>query len=178
MNKIKKLLKENHLMVIGKSIAERKRFVVDICELANMRVLRFPSALSSFDRYLMISGTLFPHSEYEYGLRSLDHLWDIHLDWTHNDFDNLIVLEEFDKMENDDNITILEDYVRMSLNHERKRENRVHFRVIFSQQEENNVFEKLVDRLNKYDYGKRTAQQIVDSYIKVINLDHEGSTIA
>ena len=52
IEKCKKLLDRKHLLIIGKSETERRRFINELIDNVHYTTFRFPSRMRSFDEYV------------------------------------------------------------------------------------------------------------------------------
>lgn len=51
IEKARNILKKKHLLIIGESEVERKKFISDLITVVNFEVFRFPSKMKLFNEY-------------------------------------------------------------------------------------------------------------------------------
>ena len=176
INSLIKTISKKHLLVIGKSEKERHEFVDNVVETSSKQVYRFPTNIKNYYEYIDQVRTLFPFipinwEEQNPNKWTYNQVWDFHLDWTDNTHSILIVIEEFGKMEEKWKVAILRDYLTTSYNQEAPNKSHLNFQLIVTQQEEDNLVEKLSAVFGLNENESRTAQQVILGKLEVINLD-------
>ena len=113
IEKTKNILNKKHLLIIGKSEIERRNFVSDIIQSANLATFRFPAKMRLFDEYLdFIKKEKLYTPFYEARAYSGDQIFDFHFDWI-SENNSLVVMEEFDLMEERWRIELLRIYLNV-----------------------------------------------------------------
>ncbi|SDK66313.1 hypothetical protein SAMN05421823_103221 [Catalinimonas alkaloidigena] len=171
-----KITEKKHLLIVGKSAEARHELVNSLVETSNRQVYRFPANIERFDEYLEHMRRLFPFVPINWKEQNpkkwtLNQIWDFHLDWTDHTHSILIVIEEFGEMEERWKIEILRDYFSKSYYQEQPNTSRSNFQLIVTQQEEGNMIDKLSSVFGLKEHEKRTATQVIQGKLEVINLD-------
>ncbi|QHT70022.1 hypothetical protein GXP67_26940 [Rhodocytophaga rosea] len=171
-----KNIDRKNLFVVGKSAADRQRFVDNIVATTNKVVYRFPPNIRSFDNYIEQVRRLFPFVPTNWHEQNpkkwtRNQVWDFHLDWTNNTHSILIVIEEFGKMEENWEIEIIRDYLQKSYYQEQINNPLVNFQLIVTQEEDEGIVEKLSAIFGLKENEKRTSNQVISGKLQVINLE-------
>ncbi|MFD2561858.1 hypothetical protein [Aquimarina rubra] len=167
IEKAKNILNKKHLLIIGKSKIERRKFINDLIVGVNFEVFRFPSNMKLFDEYYDFIKT---EKLYEtwYDAKSFNgnQILDFHWDWiTENN--SLIIMEEFGRMEERWRIELLRIYLN-EIENRKKGEKKIH--LIISQENENGLIEKLAKVINVGENERRTEKQIVEQNLEIIDI--------
>ncbi len=161
------ILNKKHLLIVGKTEIERRNFVSYIIENVNYQTFRFPSNMRLFDEYYdFIKKEQLYKPWYEAKSYNRNQILDFHWDWIAEN-NSLLVLEEFDFMEEKWKIELLRIFLNETENR-KKGENRI--KVLLSQDNENGLIDKLSNVINMKEYEKRTKRQIIEQNLKLINI--------
>lgn len=169
--------KENkHLLIIGNSKLKRKKYVDELISKTNKVVYRFQYNLNSFDNYIEQVREIFPFvplgwKEQNPKKWSLDQIWDFHLDWTNYTSGILIILEEFEKIEEEWKMEIIRDYLITSYWQEKEKTSKLNFQLIITLRDKKDLIEKIIPKIGLHKNEKRTQEQVVKGKLEVINLD-------
>ena len=169
---------EKHLLIVGKSEIERKKTVDKLVATSDKVIYRLQPNLISFDNYIEEVRNKFPFiplgwNEQNKKKWTLNQIWDFHLDWTDDTFNILIILEEFNKIEENWKTEIIRDYFITSYYQEKERKSKVNFQLILTLQEEGDLIEKVTSLIGFSENEKRTEEQVINGKLKIINLDWE-----
>ncbi len=167
IDKIKKKLNKKHLLIIGKSEIERRNFVSSIIQSVNLATFRFPPKMRLFDEYLdFIKKEKLYTPFYEAKTYSGDQIFDFHFDWI-SENNSLVVMDEFDLMEENWRIELLRIYLNV-IENRKKREKKIH--LVISQETENGLTEQLSKVIDVRENERRTEKQIVEQNLEIINI--------
>lgn len=164
---------KKHLFITGKSEKERSSLIDEISKQMNMQIYRFNSKTNSFESYIKQVDKLFPYKivDYHKGKKwNLDQIWDVHLDWMFNNYNNLIILEEFDKLPQNWSVEILRDYLQKSYELETKGSNKINFRLICSLENIDKILVNLTNSIRLNENEKRTSEQFINGKIKIYHI--------
>ena len=151
-------INKKKLLVVGKSEIERKNVINKIIDNSNLDTFRFPKAMKSNIEYFDFCDKKNLYLDWKDTIS--------HIDWiTENE--SLIILEEFQYMEKEWNVEILNCYIEASENHKRRQKTA---KVIISQDTENGLFEKLENKITLRKNEKRTKRQIIEQNLEIIIL--------
>ncbi len=160
-------LKKKHLLIVGKSEIERRNFVSYIIENVNYETFRFPSKMKLFDEYYdFIKKEQLYKPWYEAKRYNGNQILDFHRDWIAEN-NSLLVLEEFDFMEESWKIELLRIFLNETENR-KKGEDKI--KVIISQDIENGLIDKLSNVIYMKENEKRTKRQIIEQNLELINI--------
>lgn len=176
INSLVKNIDKKHLLIVGKSEEARREFVNRLLETSNKQIYKFPANIERFDQYIEQVRKLFPFIPVNWDEQNpkkwtLNQVWDFHLDWTNNTHSILIVIEEFGKMEEGWKIEILRHYLSTSYDQEQPNKTDLNFQLIVTQQEEDHLVDKLSSVFGLKEHEKRTAKQVIQGKLEVVNLD-------
>ncbi len=167
IEKVKDKLNKKHLLIIGKTDIERKKFINDLLEVVNLEVFRFPSNMKLFDEYFdFIKKEKLYEPWYDAKTYNGNQILDFHWDWI-SDNNSLVVMEEFEQMEERWQIELLRIYLN-EIENRKKGEKKVH--LIISQENENGLIEKLARVIDKRDDERRTERQIVEQNLETLEI--------
>lgn len=167
---------KKHLLIVGKSEKERKNYVDNIISSSNKVIYRFERNLNNFDEYLEQVRNIFPFIPYNWDEQNpkkwtLNQVWDFHFDWTDDTNSILIILEEFEKIEDEWKIEIIRDYITTSYDQEEANKSNLNFQLIFTLPEENELLQKVISQFALNENEKRTEEQVVKGKWEVVNLE-------
>lgn len=166
-NEIINILSKKHLLIVGKSEIERRNFVSFIIENANYETFRFPSKMRLFDEYYdFIKKEQLYKPWYEAKSYNGDQILDFHWDWIAEN-NSLLVLEEFDFMEERWKIELLRIFLNETENRKKGKDK---IKVILTQDSENGIIDKLSNVINMKEHEKRTKKQIIEQNLELINI--------
>lgn len=166
-HEILKILDKKHLLVVGKSETERQNFVSYIIENTNYETFRFPTGMKLFHEYLdFVKKEQLYQPWYEAKKYSGNQILDFHRDWI-SENNSLLVLEEFDYMEEAWKMELFRLFIHETENR-RKGEDKI--KVIFSQNSENGLIDKLSHIITLKESEKRTKRQIIEQNLELINI--------
>lgn len=161
------ILKKKHLLIVGKSEIERRNFVTTIIENANYETFRFPCKMRLFDEYYdFIKKEQIYNAWYEAKSYNGNQILDFHWDWI-SENKSLLVLEEFDFMEESWKIELLIFFIN-EIENRKKGENKI--KVIITQDVENGIIDKVSNIINTKENEKRTKRQIIEQNLELINI--------
>ncbi len=167
IEKTKDILNKKHLLIIGKSEIERRNFINDLIIGLNFEVFRFPSNMKLFEEYY---DYIKKEKLYEpwYNAKSYNgnQILDFHWDWI-SENNALIVMEEFEQMEEIWRIELLRIYLN-EIENRKKGEKKIH--LIISQESENGLIEKLAKVIDIRENERRTEKQVVQQNLEIINI--------
>jgi hypothetical protein len=166
-----------HLLVVGRSAKDRENFLDHLITTSNKVVYRFPKNIISFEEYIEQVRQLFPFVPTNWHEQNpkkwmRNQIWDFHLDWASNTHSILIVIEEFGQMEKNWKIEILRDYLARSYDQEQTNMSLLSFQLIVTQEEEEDLLERLGAIIGLKENEKRTGEQVVLGKLQVINLNY------
>jgi len=163
----KSLLDKKHLLIIGKSEIERRKFITDLITSVNLEVFRFPSSMKLFNEYCdFIKKEKLYKPSYHAKTYNGNQILDFHWDWI-SENNSLIIIEEFDKMEESWCIELLRIYLN-EIENRKKGEKKIH--LIISQRDENGLTEKLSKVIYLRETERRTKKQIIEQNLKIIDI--------
>ena len=173
---IMKNVYQKHLIVVGKSEVERHQFVQHLIETSSKLVYKFPPGIKSFDEYIEHVRRIFPFipvnwDEQNPNKWTLNQVWDFHSDWTDNTHSILMVIEEFGKMEEEWKIEILRHYLSTSYYQEEPGKSYPNFQLIVTQDEDDDIIDKIIPSFGLKEDEKRTEKQIIEGKMDLINLE-------
>ncbi len=162
--KIEELITKKHIIIIGKTETERHSFVNEIIQKLDFEFFRFPSGMTTFKEYITIveKNSLFLPFITSKGKYNINQIFDFHIDWI-SENNSVIILEEFQKMEENWRIELLRIFIeKLEMNKAKSA------RLIISQKDENN----LIDKLNPFihETTNKSNKQIIDSNLIVIDI--------
>ncbi|MFK7746809.1 MAG: hypothetical protein AB8B65_00325 [Kordia sp.] len=167
VEKAKNILKKKHLLIIGKTEIERRNFVSEVIQHANLESFRFPSKMKVFKEYCdFIKKEQLYIPWYEAKRYNINQILEFHYDWL-SENNSLIIMEEFESMEERWRIELL----RICLNEidtRKKNDKKIH--LIISQKEEDGLIEKLSEVIHLRENERRTQKQVVEQNIEIIDL--------
>lgn len=165
-----------HILVIGQSDKDRKKYIDEIITKSDKAIYRFKRGITSFRDYIKQVRKIFPFIPLDWNIQNpkkwtLNQIWDFHLDWTNNTSNVLIVLEEFQKIEEEWKIAIVKDYFTTSYYQEKANKSNLNFQLIITLPEESELIEKVAFEFGLNENEKRDSNQIIKGKLKIINLD-------
>ncbi|WP_027421084.1 hypothetical protein [Crocinitomix catalasitica] len=167
IEKAKNILNKKHLLIIGKSEVERRKFINDLIVSVNFEVFRFPSNMKLFDEYYdFIKKKKLYQPWYDAKSYNGNQILDFHWDWI-SENNSLIIMEEFGQMEERWRIELLRIYLN-EIENRKKGEKKIH--LIISQENEDGLTEKLAKVINVRENEKRTEKQIVEQNMRIIDV--------
>jgi hypothetical protein len=165
--KTKNILNKKHLLIIGKSEIERRNFINDLILGLNFEVFRFPSNMKLFDEYYdFVKKEKLYEPWYNAKSYNGNQILDFHWNWI-SENNALIVMEEFEQMEESWRIELLRIYLN-EIGNRKKGEKKIH--LIISQESENGLTEKLAQVIDIRENERRTKKQIVQQNLEIINI--------
>lgn len=169
IEKLTNILNKKHLLIVGGTKEERKKIINQLIMEANYETYRFPSNMKTLCDYLKYveKQNLYDAWYQQKGKFETNQLLDFHWDWMHQN-NALIVLEEFQLMEEVWKIELIRIFLEKIENH-KKDEPFIH--LIASQEKESNIIEKLTKKIFISKKENRTKRQIAEGSLKVINID-------
>jgi hypothetical protein len=176
--KEEKYTDKKHLLVVGKTEKERVKYVDNIISNSDKVIYRIKRNLNNFDEYIEQVRNIFPFIPHNWNEQNpkkwtLDQIWDFHLDWTDDTNSILIILEEFEKIEDDWKTEIIRNYFTTSYDQEKNNQPNLNFQLILTLQEENELMKKVISKFGLNENEKRTEKQVVEGKLKIINLEWE-----
>lgn len=167
VEKARNLLNKKHLLIIGKTEVERRKFVNDLIQGVNFELFRFPSKMKLFGEYCdFIKKEKLYEPWYEAKRYNINQILDFHWDWI-SEHNSLIIMEEFAEMEERWRIELLRIYLN-EIENRKKGEKKIH--LIISQESENGLTEKLSAVIDISENERRTEKQIVEQNMGTINI--------
>ena len=164
----KNILNKKHLLIIGKSETERQKFINSLITEVNFEMFRAPSKMKTFEDYCdFVKMKKLYKPWYEAKTYNLNQIFDFHEDWI-SENNSLIIMEEFDYMEEGWQIGLLRIYLS-KLEKRKKGEKKI--RLIISQESENGLIEKLAEDLFYIrENERRTKLQIIEQNLGVVDI--------
>ncbi len=176
METLKKILKRKHLLVIGSTEIDRKKFITEIIKIAGFETFRFPPKMKLFDDYFYEMKKMKLYRPW-YEARSYngDAIWDFHRDWLEEN-NSLLIMEEFQYMEECWKFEILRLCIEI-MDSRKKGEDAIH--LIISQKSENNLVEQMTNKVlfNMRKKERRTSKQIIEQNLKIIDISNKNYTL-
>jgi len=171
-----KLTEKKHYLIVGKSEIERKKHIDSLISYSNRVRYRFERNLNSFDDYIEQVRRVFPFIPYNWDEQNpkkwtINQVWDFHLDWTYDTNNILVILEEFEKIEDKWKIEIIRDYFTTSYDQEEASKSNLNFQLILSLPEENELIQQVISKFVLKENDKRTGEQVVLAKLEIINLE-------
>jgi len=171
-----KNLKNKHLLIIGKNFSERHKYITELVKETNKIIYRFQPQIQTFDEYIEQVRKLFPFiptnwKEQNPNKWTSNQVWDFHLDWTEKTHDILIIIEELGHMEEEWKLEIIRDYLTTSYYQEGQNIDKINFQLIISQDNDDDLIEKLVPIFGLKENEKRTEQDIILEKLAIIDLN-------
>ncbi|PTX62304.1 hypothetical protein C8N46_103404 [Kordia periserrulae] len=167
IEKTKNILNKKHVLIIGKSEIERRNFINDLIVGLNFEVYRFPSNMKLFDEYYdFVKKKKLYEPWYKAKSYNGSQILDFHWDWI-SENNALIVMEEFEQMEESWRIELLRIYLN-EIENRKKGEKKIH--LIISQESENGLTEKLAKVIDIRENERRTEKQVVQQNLEIINI--------
>jgi len=166
--KIKNILNKKHLLIIGKSQLERQNFISGIIRNVNFETFRFPPNMRLFDQYYdFVKKEKLYKPWYNAKTYNGNQILDFHWDWI-SENNSLIIMEEFELMEENWKIELLRIYLN-EIENQKKSEKKIH--LIISQENENGLTEKLSKVIDFRENERRTKKQIVEQNLEIISIE-------
>ncbi|WKN45663.1 hypothetical protein [Tunicatimonas pelagia] len=160
-------MNKKHLLIVGKTEAERRKFINDLIQGVNFEVFRFPSRMKLFDEYCdFIKKEKIYEPWYKAKGYNVNQILDFHWDWI-SENNSLIIMEEFEQMEKRWRIELLRIYLN-EIENRKKDEKKIH--LIISQESENGLIEKLSEVMVIRESERRTEKQIVEQNLETIDI--------
>jgi len=167
IEKAKDILNKKHLLIIGASEIERRSFINDLIVGLNFEVFRFPSNMKLFDEYYdFIKKEKLYEPWYKAKKYNGNQILDFHWDWI-SENNSLIIMEEFEQMEERWKIELLRIYLN-EIENRKKGEKKIH--LIISQENENGLIEKLANVIERRENERRTEHQIIAQNLETLNI--------
>lgn len=162
--KEKRFTFQKHILICGKTEAERHKYVNLVLEQSNLQFFRFPKSMSSLSDYLNIIQTkklFFPFYETK-GKYNSNQILDFHIDWI-ADNNCLFVFEEFQNTEDKFKIEIL----RIMINNLESNKKSA-TKLIISLDDESKLIHDLSEIIE--ETINKSTKQILESSIHIISL--------
>lgn len=153
-----------HILICGKTEAERHKVLSAILEQSNLQFFRFPQSMSSLSDYLNIIQTkkLFSPFYESKGKYNLNQILDFHIDWI-ADNNCLFVFEEFQNIEDRFGLEIMRIMINnLEVNHKSAT------KIIMTLEDETELINNLYEIVNETEY--KTNVQVVESNLQTIRL--------
>ena len=159
LESLKNKIKKKHLLIIGGTESERKDYITKVIAYSNFSTYRFPKGMNESDTYFdfVKKNTLYTPYHHSGKNFNSNQLFDFHLDWFYHN-DSLVILEEFQEMDERWRIELLRLYILECENH-KKGEKFIH--LIISQDSENGIIEKLIPTIRLSENEVRTKTQVI-----------------
>ncbi len=166
MENLNNILKNKHILVVGKSENERTNFISELIKNLNLETFRFPK-IKSFEDYLSaIKKKKLYKPWYHSKKYNDDAIWDFHRDWI-SENNSLLVIEEIQHLEKD----WLYEIITLCINQtDHKKKNEQAIRLIISQDTEGNLIELLENFIELRENEKRTKAQLIQQNLKIIDI--------
>lgn len=164
-----KILSKKQLLITGKTVKERANFVTEIIEAAHYQTFRFPNGMETINEYLLYveKHNLYDPWYTKKGKFNFNQIMDFHWDWIHENH-VLIIMEEFDRMEESWKLDLLRTYLEVVENKEKGQKN-IH--ILISQESEDDLVDKLSEIIRSDNPGNRSGRQIVKGSLKILELE-------
>lgn len=169
IDKVKTILDKKHLLIIGKSEIDRHRFVSEIIQQTNFETFRFPKGIKSVHEYVdfVRKNDLYTPWYSKKGKHGTNQTLDFHRDWIAEN-NSLVVLEEFQDMEERWKLDLLDSYLTQ-VEIRKKGQKIIH--LIISQEEEDDLIDKLCEKTRPRENERRTKRQIIEGSLEVITIE-------
>jgi len=166
---IKRLLNKKHLLIIGKTDTDRRNCINKVIETTDFTVFRFPKKMKTIYDYLAFvkQEKLYNPWHESKGSYNTNQILDFHYDWISENSNSLIIMEEFDSMEDAWKIELVKKFVDI-LENRKKGDKNIH--LIISQNNENNLIEELSQKIYIKEKERRTKRQIIEQHLEFIDL--------
>lgn len=162
------LLFKKHVLIVGKSETERRSFINDLLSKVNMETFRSSLYMENIDDYInFIKRNKMYAPFYEAKSYSSDQILDFHWSWIAETHGVLVILEEFDRMEQIWKLQILKDYIQAV---ENRTKGQQVIKLIVSQQEENELLKELETIIDVTETDRRTKSQALLQSLAVVDL--------
>jgi len=161
-------LKRKHLLLIGGSENDRRHFINEMIVKVNYEVHRFPRKMTSLYNYIdfVRKENLFDPWYTQKGKFGTNQMLDFHWDWV-SESNSLVILEEFQEMEETWKLELIKLYINQ-IENRKKGEKKVHLMV--TQEEEENLIDKLCKKIEIEEYQRRTKRQIIEGSLQIIDI--------
>lgn len=168
IDEIVKKLNKKHLLIVGGNKEERQKIVNKIIIRANLQFFSFPKNRSSIVEYVdfVRKENLYQAWYSKKGKFGINQMLDFHWDWI-SENNSLVVLEEFQQMEQSWKIDLIRIYIEQ-LENRKKGDNLI--RLIVSQENEENLIENLAAQIYVKDNERRTKRQVIEGSVEVVEL--------
>ena len=162
------ILKRKHLIIVGKSEIDRTAFINQIISRVDYSTFRFPKGIKTLYDYIdfVRANKLYEAWYSKKGKFRTNQILDFHRDWISESKNSLIIMEEFQEMEQGWNLDILRSYMD-EIAFRTKNQKAIH--LIITLESENNLLENLSKAIGQPD-DNRTQQQIVNGAFELLDL--------
>ncbi len=166
MKKLKEILKKKHLLIIGKTEIERKKFISELIKVVNYQTFRFPKQMKTLDDYVDFVKKNKIYNAWSES-QNINAVMEFHEDWL-IDNNSLVILDEFQYMEEPWKLEIIRMFLNQ-IDYKKKGKDAIH--LIISQENEDNLVEKLANSLFPIrENERRTKKQIIEQNLKIIDI--------
>jgi|GEM_PF-2379662 len=162
------ILKKKHLLIVGKSEVDRNRFLSQLIEKADVETFRFPKGMKSLYDYIdFVRTKKLYHAWYsKKGKFGTNQILEFHSEWI-DDSQSLVVLEEFQDMEEGWKLDIIRSYLE-KVAFRKKEEKTVH--LVVTQELEDGLFDKLESVNWIPENDNRTMRQVIAGSLHLLNI--------
>lgn len=159
-----KITFQKHILICGKTEAERHKSLNYILESCNLEIFRIPESTRSFSDYLNFvhSKKLFFPSYDTKGKYNLNQIFDFHIDWIAEN-NCLFVYEEFEKLDEKFGL----EFLRIMINNLETYKKKA-VKIIISLQDEVELINSLSNIVNATEY--KTKREVINSNLQIISL--------
>lgn len=167
-------LTKKHLFIIGGTDVTRKRLIDDIIKGSNFEFFRFPKQMRTIDEYVdfVRKENLYEPWYSKKGKFGANQVLDFHRDWI-SENNSLIVMEEFQEMEQRWKMDLLKSYID-PIKNRKKGEKTI--RLIISQENEDGLISNLSADIYGNEKDQRTPEQIVKGSIELVEIKYKTKT--
>ena len=168
IDKIIQTLSKKHLLIIGGTKIDRKNLIDKIINQTNYETFRFPKGMKSIQEYVdfVRKENLYQAWYSKKGKFNINQILDFHWDWIAEN-NSLVVMEEFKEMEERWKLDLLGTYLD-EVEHRKKGQKNIH--LIISQDVEEDLIDKLCERIRPQEKERRTKRQIVEGSLEIVEL--------
>ncbi|MBT32233.1 MAG: hypothetical protein CMO01_21435 [Thalassobius sp.] len=169
INQVKKILNKKHLLICGKSESARFDFINKIVADSNFEVVRFPEKMRTLYEYLdyVEKNGLYKAWYQKKGSFNTNQILDFHEEWINDSYNTLVIMEEFDSMEEIWKTELIRIYLT-ELEDRKKSEPKIH--LIVSLLEENGLMDKLAEVVSIKENERRNNIQVVQQNLELIEI--------
>ncbi len=174
----KELHRNKHLLIVGKSEADRRKFINNLIVGINKEVMRTPKGMETLEDYVkFIKKTKMYTPDYKKAgyppFPALQMVYSHHAVLRSSNDTSLMIMDELDKI-NYQEVGYVERSIKILIKiSDALKKGEKSIQLIVSQETENDLIDKLAKRDNVYgekDKHGRTNKQIIEQNLKIIDI--------